>query len=194
MRSLLLSLCVLPLLFTSMTFARSEQADTSATAQAEARTADLPTATEVFSRLSALTGDWSGTFDNGRSHRVNYRLSAGGTVLVETWTLAPGRESITMYYVDDGELFATHYCPQGTQPRLRWIPAANSERFDFALKDGGNLSVPGGWHQHLMWLKLGAADSFSRSETYVENGSTAEQIAKVEEGGVVVYERIPAKK
>jgi hypothetical protein len=192
MRSQLSSLCVLLLSCTSMTFAGSEHADTSATAQAAMRTADAPTAADVFAKLATLAGDWSGTFDNGRAHRVNYRLSAGGTVLVETWTLAPGRESITMYYLDGEDLFATHYCPQGNQPRLRWIPAANPGRFDFALKDGGNLSIPGGWHQHLMWLRLDAADSFSRSETYVENGSTAEQIANVEAGGVVEYRRTGA--
>jgi hypothetical protein len=188
MRSLTLPLCVMPLLFTSMTYAGSGQVDTAAATHAVA----APTAARVFARLSALAGDWTGTFDNGRAHRVNYRLSAGGTVLVETWALAPGRESITMYYVDGDDLFATHYCPQGNQPRLRWIPDANSDRFYFSLKDGGNLSVPGGWHQQLMWLKLDAADSFSRSETYVENGSTAEQIAKVEGGEVVVYRRVLA--
>jgi hypothetical protein len=192
MRSALLSLCVLPLLFTSAAGAGSEPASTAATPAAEKPLAGVTTAAEVFGKLGSLVGDWIGTFENGREHRVSYRLSAGGSVLVETWALAPGRESITMYYVDGEDLLATHYCPQGNQPTLRWTPDANSARFDFALKDGGNLSVPGGWHQQLMWLRIDGAGAFSRSETYVENGSTPEQIAKVQEGGVVVYRRAQA--
>lgn len=183
-------LCALPLLFTAAAFADFKPAEKSTAAEAVADVTAGPTAAEVFARLGTLAGDWTGTFENGRTHRVNYRLSAGGTVLVETWALAPGRESITIYYVDGDELLATHYCPQGNQPRLRLISGTKQDRFDFALKDGGNLSVPGGWHQHLMWLQLGDADSFMRSETYVENGSTSAQMAKVQEGGVVVYRRI----
>jgi hypothetical protein len=193
MRSPRVLLCALPLLFTAAAFAASNRTEASAVAEVAKSTAAAPSAADVFARMSALVGDWTGTFENGRAHLVNYRLSAGGTVLVETWALAPGRESITIYYVDGDELLATHYCPQGNQPRLRLISGTNRDRFDFALKDGGNLSVPGGWHQHLMWLQLGDTDSFSRSETYVENGSTAEQIAKVEEGGVVIYRRVIAR-
>jgi hypothetical protein len=190
MRSLRVLLCALPLLFTAAAFADSQPAEKSTAAEAVTSAKAAPTAAEVFARLGALVGDWTGTFENGRTHRVTYRLSAGGTVLVETWALAPGRESITIYYVDGDELLATHYCPQGNQPRLRLISGTHQDRFDFALKDGSNLSVPGGWHQHLMWLQLGNADSFTRSETYVENGSTSAQIAEVQEGGMVVYRRM----
>ncbi|MGH8500134.1 MAG: hypothetical protein ACRERV_15215, partial [Methylococcales bacterium] len=53
---------------------------------------------QAFKQLSGLVGDWSGKSASGREHKVNYRLSAGGSVLVETWSLSSGRESMTLYH------------------------------------------------------------------------------------------------
>ena len=52
-------------------------------------------AEQAFKQLTALVGTWKGRFSDGREHSVNYRLTAGGTVLVETWTLSKVRESMT---------------------------------------------------------------------------------------------------
>lgn len=145
----------------------------------------------AFARLSALAGTWSGTWANGRAHTVNYRLSAGGTALVETWTLGPNRESMTVYHLDGGRLLATHYCPQGTQPRLVMVPGGDSSRLDFTLLDGANLDVPGRSHQHSFTIWLRGADRYERTEHYVENGAppVADGDAPDE---VVTYRRITA--
>lgn len=145
----------------------------------------------VFARLGGLAGDWEGTFSNGRRHTVNYRLSAGGTALVETWTLAPGRESLTVYTLDGDALVATHYCPQGTQPRLKF-GAERDGRLQFELLDGGSLQVPGRSHQQAFWLQWNGGDTLVRSETYVENG-VARPDAKAE-ADVVQYRRIAVAK
>lgn len=74
---------------------------------------------DVFNQLKSLVGAWEGKTETGRLLRVDYKLSAGETVLVETWTLGAGRESMTLYHMDNQDLVATHYCPIGNQPRLR---------------------------------------------------------------------------
>lgn len=145
----------------------------------------------VFARLGGLAGDWEGTFSNGRHHTVNYRFSAGGTALVETWALAPGRESLTIYTLDGDALVATHYCPQGTQPRLKYSGERDG-RLQFELLDGGSLQVPGRSHQHAFWLQWNGGDALVRSETYVENGA-AKADAKPE-AEVVEYRRLAAAK
>lgn len=124
---------------------------------------------EAFAALSKLAGRWEGTFANGRKHTVDYRLSAGGTVLVETWTLAPGRESITMYHLDGDRLLATHYCPQGNQPRLRRVDDGDPRRLSFSFVDGTGLQAADGWHQHEFWVELRDASHYVRHETYVAN-------------------------
>jgi hypothetical protein len=147
-------------------------------------------AIEVFKQLSELVGEWRGRFPDGREHRVSYRLTAAGSTLVETWALAPGRESMTLYHLDGDELLATHYCPQGNQPRLRLVPSKKAGRLSFVFKDGSNLAVPNRSHQHSMWIELGGAKKFTRSETYIENGTAPKSSVEAEEGEAVVYTRI----
>lgn len=153
-----------------------------------------PSAAQAFAELSSLVGAWRGRFPDGREHTVTYRLTAGGTVLVETWALAPGRESMTLYHLDGDALLATHYCPQGNQPRLRLVAGKQADRLSFELKDGSNLYVPGKWHQHAMWIEVKSKDAFTRSETYFPNGSeTAQQAeSEIEEGAAIEYTRVDA--
>jgi hypothetical protein len=144
---------------------------------------------EAFRRLASLVGTWEGSTPEGKKHSVAYRLTAGGTTLIETWTLGADRESITMYHLDGDALIATHYCPQGNQPRLQLESSEGADRLSFAFKDGTNLLVPDGWHQHSFWLRFDSPEAFTRSETYVGNGSTPEDIAKAEAGAAVKYQR-----
>lgn len=144
----------------------------------------------AFERLKTLLGQWQGTFDNGRTHQVSYRTTAGGTVLMETWSLGPGRESVTLYHLDGERLLATHYCPQGNQPRLQWIGDDADGRMQFRFVDGTHLEVPGKSHQHAFWLRLDGADRYTRSETYVENGSTPGERTEAQSDPPVTYTRI----
>ncbi|MEO6366325.1 MAG: hypothetical protein ABIO38_09815 [Luteimonas sp.] len=148
------------------------------------------TSATAFARLSSLVGTWEGTFEDGRPHSVTYRLTAGGTVLVETWTLGAARESLTLYHLDGDALVATHYCPQGNQPRLQLSSTPESpERLAFAFRDGGNLQVKGKSHQHAFWIELKSRDVFLRSETYVENGSNARSLANAHADAAITYTR-----
>ena len=146
-----------------------------------------PSARAAFERLSSLVGRWRG--DDGRGQTVTYRLTAGDSVLVETWALAPGRESMTLYHLDGDTLLATHYCPQGNQPTLRYVPAAgDARRLSFAFARGSNLGVAGAWHQHSMWIEFGSG-GFTRAETYIQNGTDA-PAADAEPEAPVRFERI----
>lgn len=144
----------------------------------------------AFEQLTSLVGSWEGAFQDGRKHTVSYRLTAAGSVLVETWTLGPNRESMTLYSTDGSNLIATHYCPQGNQPRLRLVQGNDSTKLSFELLDGTNLQVQGKAHQHAFWLRIDGPNSFTRSETYVENGSTAAEIAQTSAGDAITYTRI----
>lgn len=128
-------------------------------------------AREAFARLKALVGAWRGQRPNGREIGVTYRLTAAGTVLVETWALGPERESLTLYHMDGGELVATHYCPIGNQPRLR-LTRTTGDRLDFTFRDATDLA-PGEAHQHDFWIEINGPAALSRGETYVE-GTTSE--------------------
>lgn len=148
------------------------------------------TSTDAFRLLTSLNGNWEGKFPDGRLHTVAYRLTAAGSVLVETWTLGPNRESLTLYSIDGSNLMATHFCPQGNQPRLRLVQGNDSTKLSFEFLDGANLQVPAKAHQRAFWLRIDGPNSFTRSETYVKNGSTAAEIAQTTAGEAITYTRI----
>jgi hypothetical protein len=145
------------------------------------------TAEQAFERLSTLVGRWQANVGE-RMISVDIRLSAAGSALVETWTLSSSRESLTIYTRDGDRLLATHYCPQGNQPRLRFEGADAEGRYRFAFVDGGNLQDPQRQHQHALWTRFDDANQFTRSEIYLPNGATAEA-AEVSED-LLVFRRV----
>ncbi len=144
-------------------------------------------AEHTFERLSSLAGRWEAEAGDRRI-QVDIRLSAGGSALVETWTLSPSRESLTIYTRDGERLLATHYCPQGNQPRLRFAGIDSEGRYRFDFVDGGNLQDPLGQHQHALWTRFDDENQFTRGETYVRNGATAEATEPTED--LLVFRRV----
>lgn len=150
-----------------------------------------PTAAETFAALKALAGAWEGVASNGRTSRVGYRMTAGDSVLVETWTQSRGREALTLYHLDDDGLVATHYCPKGNQVRLRWSGGDPAERCAFEFESGANLGNVEQSHQHAFWLTVASRDSFARGETYIANTARADEIAAATPGETITYRRAP---
>ncbi|MFN0241746.1 MAG: hypothetical protein ACKVWV_02550 [Planctomycetota bacterium] len=150
-----------------------------------------PTAAETFAALKSLAGAWEGVASNGRTSRVAYRMTAGDSVLVETWTQSRGREALTLYHLDEDGLIATHYCPKGNQVRLRWTGGGPTERCAFEFESGTNLRNVEQSHQHAFWLTVASTDSFARGETYVANAARADEIAATPPGETITYRRAP---
>jgi hypothetical protein len=126
-------------------------------------------ASRSFDELKTLVGNWEGSTPTGRPIKVSYRLTANDNVLVETWTLGPTRESMTLYHLDGRELLADHYCPLGNQPRLKMARPTGSKIFRFGAISVTNLASRGAAHQQAFELRLIDAQHFWRSEIYVEN-------------------------
>jgi hypothetical protein len=143
----------------------------------------VPASETALTTLKSLVGQWTGKRASGREISVSYRLSAGDTVLVETWALAPGRESLTLYHLDGEDLVATHYCPIGNQPTLRHRDVSSAGRYDFEFRSATNLSGPAQAHQHSFSIELHGPDRITRRETYRENG--------VEESETIAFSRAP---
>ena len=130
--------------------------------------ADAPSPAAVFEQLKSLQGHWRSS-KPGSQTTVEYRTIANGTVLVETWTMSPTRQSMTVYAMDGERLLATHYCPQGNQPRLALAGtnADGTHRFEFL--DGTNLQDPEGFHEHAFTIHLDGDAALTRRETYIGN-------------------------
>lgn len=128
----------------------------------------------VFERLATLEGTWKGPLQGeGEEAEAeaatvteavhDFRVSAGGSVVMEI--MAPGTqyEMINMYHLDGDDLLLTHYCSGGNQPRMRLnrqTSTMDNLLFDF---DGGtNLDPATDTHIHsarIQWLDKDRIDS-----------------------------------
>ncbi len=127
--------------------------------------AGLP-ADAAFERLKGLVGAWKADV-GGHTVTLAYRLVSSDSALVETYTTASGRETLTIYHRDGAKLLATHYCAQGNQPRLALDPAAGSDgELVFAFQDVTNLREPTASHLVRMRYAFTDADHVTLSETY----------------------------
>ncbi|HRJ62917.1 hypothetical protein [Brevundimonas sp. UBA2416] len=135
----------------------------SATGIAPATAEDaLPVSTLQFEKIAALAGEWR--VQESPSLRIVFEPTAGGSVIVERWMVGERMHSMTVYHLDGERLVATHYCPQGNQPRLV-ASAAGSAGVRFAFLDATGLD-PHESFQHDLSFSWDAEGTVSRAETY----------------------------
>ncbi|WP_379920935.1 hypothetical protein [Erythrobacter sp. R86502] len=131
-------------------------------------------AEEAFSQLTRMVGVWRPA-DNPQSPlRIQFYLTAGDSVLVESWRVRGQPHSLTLYHRDGRSLLATHYCPQGNQPRLE-LAGIGTGGLHFTLRDVTDLEPASESHQHDLWFDLSDADHPVRSETYASKDGVGAQ-------------------
>jgi hypothetical protein len=133
--------------------------------------APVPGALEQFERLKRLEGDWvalAGEGDAPAGTRVSYRVTSGGTALVETVFCGSPHEMSTVYYLDHGALALVHYC-LGNQPRMlaRASEAADVVQFDFA---GGANIGPKTSHMHAAEIRFTSEARIDTRWTHWKDG------------------------
>jgi len=147
------------------------------------QTPSRPDAAAAFESLRTLAGEWEAKTAAGRVVRLSYRLVANDSVLVETFTTANNRETLTLFHRDGERVLATHYCAQRNQPRLELRAAGPDGQLAFDFVDATNL-LPTASHLHHLEMQVVDADHFRKTETYVDGDGKDE---------VTVYEctRVP---
>ena len=105
----------------------------------------------LLDALKELEGSWQGTavgtgsdaLPEGEEPPVathEFRVSAAGTVVMETMNRGTQYEMINLYHLDGDELMLTHYCASGNQPSMRLVAEKSSpEMMVFDLVGGTNL-------------------------------------------------------
>ena len=128
--------------------------------EVEARTA--------FDRLKSLSGSWHGTpegegeaaeAEEGVEHEGGvvheFRVSAAGTVVMETMNPGTDHEMINMYHVDGDDLVVTHYCAGGNQPQMRLDrEKSTAEKLVFDFAGGTNLDPAVDGHIHAARIRF----------------------------------------
>lgn len=129
---------------------------------------------DAFAQMSRMVGTWRPADKPQSSHRIRFYWTAGGTVLVESWEVRGEPHSLTLYHRDGEALIATHYCPQGNQPRLA-LKGRDASGLHFALRDVTDLEPSSESHQHDLWIDLSDPEHPVRSEIYASKDGIGTQ-------------------
>jgi hypothetical protein len=102
----------------------------------------------AFEKLKGLQGTWTASMmtPDGPKTTMEYRVTGGGSVVMETMMAGTPHEMINMYTVDGDGVLAQHYCSAGNQPLLRLNAAKSSDRelvFDFVKVTGSGEYING---------------------------------------------------
>lgn len=122
-------------------------------------------ASSALDRMKGLAGTWE-----GEGMTVTYKVTAGGSAVMET--LGPGteKEMITMYHVDGEDLVLTHYCMLGNQPRMKAPKDSKGDSIRFSFAGGGNLKAEKDMHMHSLVLTFQDKDHVKQEWTMFEGG------------------------
>lgn len=142
----------------------------------------------MLEALKALEGSWQGAAA-GEGSDVSpegeepiqgvheFRVSAAGTVVMETMNPGTDHEMINMYHLDGDELMLTHYCAGGNQPSLRLAADKSSpEMMVFEFAGGTNLDPAVDEHIHGAQITLVDNDHLTSAWTGYKNGEEAGQM------------------
>jgi len=124
--------------------------------------------------MQELVGVWRKADNPDSPLRIRFTSTAGGTVISEEWLRDGLPHSLTLYHQDGKALVATHYCPQGNQPRLVSVMKASPNILNFSFRDATDLDVANESYLVALTLNLSHNGELLRSETY-RNGDSDEK-------------------
>jgi hypothetical protein len=130
-----------------------------------------------FERMKELAGVWEGTSSHmpmeGGKVRVEYRLSSGGSSVVETLFPGTAHEMISVYYDNTGRLTMTHYCALRNQPRMK-LQNADGQNLHFAFVDGSNIDPLKDAYMHSLTISFVDKDHIVQKWTLFADGKEKE--------------------
>jgi len=105
----------------------------------------------VFEKLKSLAGTWSGRMEDplqGPPVTVRYEVASNGKALIEYQNPGKSFEMVTIYYLANGRLQATHYCAAGNQPAWRLDDKSTDELALFEFAGGTGFDADHDGHVH----------------------------------------------
>lgn len=126
-------------------------------------------AQKAFDALKTLQGTWVGKSPAGQGAEVTYRVMSGGTIVMADQKFA-GEDMTSMFYVQGGTLWMTHYCPSNNQPRMRATVSPDGMSVSFDFVDATNLPGPEAGHMHRALYLFADPEHYSEDWTWKQEG------------------------
>lgn len=127
--------------------------------------AEEPGPTNAEAQFAAIAG-WEGRWNVAETSALTivFEITARGKTVIERWETDNGLHSMTVYHLNGDKVMATHYCPQGNQPRLESV-MSDPASVVFAFKDVTDLDEG---ESHTFTLRYTALEdgTLKRTEVY----------------------------
>ncbi|QPJ61326.1 MAG: hypothetical protein G3M70_05235 [Candidatus Nitronauta litoralis] len=128
---------------------------------------------KAFEQMKSLVGDWKGMIDKGKGPEVfntNYRLTSGGSAIVETIFEGHPHGMITIYQDDSKkQLTMVHSCAEYNQPKMV-IKKNRGNRIEMDLVSNPDLDVVKDSHMHSFAIELNGPEQMTRDWINFEDG------------------------
>ena len=131
--------------------------------------------TPQFELLKQLEGDWLELDNNHQptGQTAHYRLTSGGSTLVETTFVGTPMETITIFFVDGQQLKLTHYGLLQNQPTMQAKAAKQFNVVEFEFTEGTNITSSASPHMHRAKFTFLNQDHYQAEWTHFAGGEPA---------------------
>jgi hypothetical protein len=106
----------------------------------------------AFEKIKGLVGTWEVTGEPGEHAKhggtVTYKVTAGGSAVLETLFGGTDHEMVTLYYLEGKDLAMTHYCMLQNRPHMRAERQASPDKIVFKCHEADNREIEGEDHMH----------------------------------------------
>jgi hypothetical protein len=130
----------------------------------------------AFDRFRRLAGEWVGTGKHGdleHEARIVYKVTSGGSAVVETIDPGGDHEMVTVIHPDGAALLLTHYCMLGNQPHMKAMPKAGDNKVAFQFVKATNLKSDKDMHMRSVTFTFVDNDTLQTEWTNYKDGKEA---------------------
>jgi hypothetical protein len=110
----------------------------------------------------------------GQPIPIAYKITANGSVVMETVFPGSDHEMITLYHMDGDKLTLTHYCSLGNQPVMALAGKSTSNELVFDFAGGTNIKPKHDMHMHALRIRLDGKDSIATEWDLFQEGKLME--------------------
>jgi hypothetical protein len=133
-------------------------------------------AQKTFDVLKGLEGTWEGKNSQGQAIKVSFRMTAGGSALLNEIHGKGPENMITMFHMDGDRVLMTHYCGAGNQPRMKATLAPDGKSVAFDFMDATNLASPDAGHMHHVVFTVADSDHHTEEWTFLDHGKEMKEL------------------
>jgi hypothetical protein len=132
----------------------------------------------AFEQFKLLAGEWvaKGPSEEGPEIHIQYKVTAGGSAVVETIMPGTDHEMVTVIHPDGDDLLLTHYCHLGNQPHMKASGKSDGKKVEFKFVRATNLKSDKAPHMHEATYTFVDKDTLRSEWTLYKDGKAASPV------------------